>query len=576
MGLISKERTLAFLFILVSESVALASPKLRLAATTVGPLSIASNSNGTLQTVEAYNAGDGSLAPSASSSVTWLTVSIGSLSTCSTRGGQCIPVRIDPRTATLPKGTHTGIVTVSDPTAQDAPQTITVVVKMGGGVPDRVDSYVAPGGIAKVPFTAKSGLTEPVTAQSDGNWLSVAAESGGTFRSVWNYNFRFDAKSKGEGVYNGATTTSGSSLPEENKTTQAVMHVTSNPVLQLSKDSVSIRAAQGAVPVSEYLIWANTGNGTLNFASFNVTASGGDWLQAAPLEGTDFLTFTATPGTLAPGTYTGQVTVNSNAANPPIVVPVQFEVLALGPPRATYGKLWNVGNYDPTEPVAPGTWVELYGEQFTLKSSSTAAAPFPDTLGGVRVLVNNRAAPIWFVSQGQINFQIPYETAPGDASVVVERDGQRGNTLSLAVVASSPRIRRIHIADYGIIVNNTDGSYPMPATPGLNARPVRRGEALVIYLVGFGQTNPPVASGVPAPGQEPLARVPGDPVRVVFGSGIFGGIVADALFAGLTPTFSGLYQVNVVVPPNAPVGDEVAVVVRQGSITSNIIRVAIQ
>lgn len=576
MGLIANQRAAAtFVSIFVLCSAASAAPKLRLTSTAVGPLSIASGSNGAAQTVELYNVGDGSLAPSATSSVTWLVASTGSLTNCASRGGQCIPVRIEPRTASLAKGTFTGVITIADPAAQDAPQTITVTVKVGGGVPDRVESWVAPGKTAEVPFTANNALNDPVATQSDG-WLSVASESGGTFRTVWNYRYRLNGSGKAEGAYNGTATTGGSRVAEENKTSQVVMRVTNSPILQLAKDSVSIRATQNASPVTEYVTWSNQGNSTLTFSAFTVTSSGGSWLEAAPAAGTSLLAFKATPGGLAPGVYTAQVTVNSNAANTGIVIPVQLEVLAPATPRITYGRLANVGSYDVSEPVAPGTWVEMYGEQFTLKAGATAAAPFPDTLDGTRVLVNGRPAPLWFTSYGQINFQIPYETQSGDASVNVERDGQRGNTISFSVIPSAPRIRRLGIGDYGIIVNNTDGSIPMPPTPGINSRPVRRGEALVIYVVGFGQTNPPVASGAPAPAQEPLARIPGEPVRVTFGSGIFGGISADALFAGLTPNFSGLYQVNVVVPQNAPVGDTVPLIIQHGANVSNSVHVAIQ
>ena len=40
---------------------------------------------------------------------------------------------------------------------------------------------------------------------------------------------------------------------------------------------------------------------------------------------------------------------------------------------------------------------------------------------------------------------------------------------------------------------------------------------------------------------------------VSFGGGI-GGITATPLFAGLTPTYAGLYQVNVTIPAGTPKG----------------------
>jgi uncharacterized protein (TIGR03437 family) len=61
---------------------------------------------------------------------------------------------------------------------------------------------------------------------------------------------------------------------------------------------------------------------------------------------------------------------------------------------------------------------------------------------------------------------------------------------------------------------------------------------------------------------------------VNFGGGI-GGSTATPLFAGLTPTYAGLYQVNVTIPANTPKGD-VYVSLAFGSATSNSVLISIQ
>jgi len=55
-----------------------------------------------------------------------------------------------------------------------------------------------------------------------------------------------------------------------------------------------------------------------------------------------------------------------------------------------------------------------------------------------------------------------------------------------------------------------------------------------------------------------------------------GGVPVVPSFAGLAPGWVGLYQVNVEVPPNAPVGDAVPVVVSVGGVTSNQVTMAVQ
>ena len=65
--------------------------------------------------------------------------------------------------------------------------------------------------------------------------------------------------------------------------------------------------------------------------------------------------------------------------------------------------------------------------------------------------------------------------------------------------------------------------------------PVKRGETLVIYATGLGTVATPVASGVGAAGADPVRECNR-------------GVLTNAgtvLYAGLTPGYPGLYQVNV-------------------------------
>ncbi|MEO7599744.1 MAG: hypothetical protein ABIV50_12475, partial [Opitutus sp.] len=169
---------------------AYAQAKLRLTDSTVGPVSIATGANGATQTVEAYNLGTGSLALTFSSNATWLSAAAGASRPCQVAVSQpaCIPINISLNTAPLAKGSYTGTITVRDPNAIDAPQTITVTVQPGGGVPDTVFLYTAPnGGSDSATFATNSVLTTSATTTTGGSWLTIAYEGQGSFKFVQPY-----------------------------------------------------------------------------------------------------------------------------------------------------------------------------------------------------------------------------------------------------------------------------------------------------------------------------------------------------------------------------------------------------
>jgi uncharacterized protein (TIGR03437 family) len=162
--------------------------------------------------------------------------------------------------------------------------------------------------------------------------------------------------------------------------------------------------------------------------------------------------------------------------------------------------------------------------------------------------------------------------------VRVINNGIPGNTRSINVVSAEPRVlvwpSSIISGTYGIIVNG-DGSLTLPsatAVSGFKTKPAKAGDAIVIYCVGLGQTSPAATDGAAA-GTNPTQQV--HSVSVEFG-GIFDEITtATSIYAGLTPTSVGLYQINVAIPPNTPVGSVVPVTVVADGTTTNATTIAI-
>jgi uncharacterized protein (TIGR03437 family) len=555
-----------------------AAPRLRLSSAAAGPVSIALNANGTALTVQATNIGDGTLSLALTSSVPWITPTLGQVAPCGSFATPCIPILIGLPTASLPKGIYTGVVTVSDPNALDAPQDITVTVQMGGALPDKVDLYVAPNGSTQeTTFNTNGPLNGVITTADNQRWLSFSLVGTGSFRFFFPYRLAVThLPGMAEGNYGGTVTTSGSAFAPDNKTIGVTMHVTSQPVAQVTPASLMLRLAQGAPRQTYTLKVANSGLGSLALNGLFVN-TGPDLSQAwlSALNQNLDVAVTIDPGGLAPGVYQGTLTLNSNAANGQLAVPVSLQIVPQGAPVVTFqGVQDNV--LFASDPLAPGENAIVTGEQFFFGDPVTAPSPppLPTNLNGVQVLVNDLPAPVFYAGYGQIGFQVPYETQPGDATLRVIRDDQVSNAVAFAVVDLAPRLMRLGVADYGFIVNQ-DGTNPIPVTPDGTGHPALPGDTLIIFGTGFGQTDPPATTGASAPGDEPRDRIT-LPVTVTFGGGFSGNPVSvQPAYAGLAPGMVGLYEFVVVVPPDVQTGANVPVTVTAGSGMTNAVRVAI-
>ena len=558
-----------------------AAPKLRLTTATVGPVNVPPGAVAAAQTLYAYNTGDGSLALSVNADREWYSAALQSNVACpSDSGRQCTPIRLTFQTASLSRGTYTGTLTVADPNAVDAPQTVSVTVQVGGEVPAELSYYLpASGGSGTSSFTTSSSLTTQVATQGGGNWLSIASDALGSTASSFTYEIKATVPSgSGAGKYEGTVTTSGSSFSDDNRQIPVTLNVTSDPIANLATERVRLRIASGAVSTFGDVYYSNAGMGDLQVSGVTVsTEDGGQWLEAAHFADYKLVRVTVNPADLQPGVYQGEVTVECNAANGPLKIPVEAEVVAQGPPFAYFegtvaSEIWVGG-----EALGRGIIASVFGEQFTLGDAKAAEGTLATELNGTRVLVNGVAAPMWFASYGQINFQIPYDAPLGDAVVQVERDGQPGNKVGITIADRSPRLLP-RIDGYGIVINLSDGTYAMPTSytaRGYPSHPAKAGDVLVIYSTGFGQTEPAVQTGEIVP-LDYFYVMPQPRVTLGGNNPFIPALTFDPVFAGLTPSLVGLYQVNFQVPSNVPKGNAVSLKVSMPGYISNTVKIAIE
>ncbi|HZL55733.1 MAG TPA: IPT/TIG domain-containing protein [Bryobacteraceae bacterium] len=555
-----------------------AAPRLGLSTNAIGTFNIASGANGSNQTVQAYNLGDGSLNLSATTSASWLTATVGSQTSCPQAAGGCYPISISLNTSTLAPGTYTEYVTLNDPKAVDSPQSIAVSVNTAP-VPASLTAYVTPPGgsspsVTFPIFTSGTGVKGTVTTQSGGNWLQFLSGSGGIIASPAPWLIEVAVQSgQVAGTYTGTVVISGSSVPSDNRTITVTEVVTSAPIISLgANQTLQVVGFTGGSTVQAGVNFVNSVSGTK--LSVTGASSSSAFLTASVSGNAVFIS--ANPSGLMPGVYSGTVTIASNAANnSQISIPVELTVAPAGLPMILTGGIINAANYA-AEPVSQGDVVAIFGTQFAPSGTFAvnASTPLATTLASTQVLVNGTPAPLYFVGPGQINFQIPYGVAAGQpATVQVIANGMAGNSRSVAINANSPRLLAGFLAGYGAIVNAGDGSLTFPSgtsVPGFTAHPAKPGDTIVIYGVGFGQTTPPAVEGLAAPGVAPLEVIKN--VTSTFGGGFNGRATSgNVTFAGLTPTAVGLYQVNVIIPSDTPLGPLVPVSLFVNGVQTNVV-----
>jgi len=189
------------------------------------------------------------------------------------------------------------------------------------------------------------------------------------------------------------------------------------------------------------------------------------------------------------------------------------------------------------------------------------------TLGTTSVTFNGVAAPLVYVSANQINAIAPYEiSGSSTANVVVKNNGVTSAAFQVAVTPANPAIFTLsqNGSGQGAILNqnlSVNGS----------TNPAAKGSTIAIYVTGEGTVTPAAATGSVTPAAGPYPK-PTQPVTVSIG-----GIPAVVTFFGEAPALvSGVMQVNVIIPSNAPSGNDTVVVSVGGTPSPSVATVAVQ
>jgi uncharacterized protein (TIGR03437 family) len=161
--------------------------------------------------------------------------------------------------------------------------------------------------------------------------------------------------------------------------------------------------------------------------------------------------------------------------------------------------------------------------------------------------------------------QIPFEIS-ATANVVISMGAATSAPLPVTILSSAPGIFTWTENGLGqaVLVNNADGALNTAANP------IARGQIAYFYATGLGQMTPPVPDGSAGSTALHYANIPA--------TVLIGGVPAQVLFAGQAPGFTGVDQINIVIPSNAPTGSAVPLVMQEsdGTLTSGQVTIAIQ
>jgi uncharacterized protein (TIGR03437 family) len=195
--------------------------------------------------------------------------------------------------------------------------------------------------------------------------------------------------------------------------------------------------------------------------------------------------------------------------------------------------------------VSANSIVSVFGAGYGEGGSATEV-PLPESLGGTEVYVDEYRAPLFFVSPGQVNAQMPVEVAGRiSAAVTVRRANLVSPPFSIVLSGFRPGLFTYGEMNSPVIVSGTSGRLVTGSEPSF------AGDTLVLYASGLGPALPAPGSGRPAP-FDTLSRGI-YPLQVVFEQDgrTFG---VAPVFSGLAPGFVGVYQINVVVPGGISAG----------------------
>ncbi|HEY4085786.1 MAG TPA: glycoside hydrolase domain-containing protein [Bryobacteraceae bacterium] len=208
--------------------------------------------------------------------------------------------------------------------------------------------------------------------------------------------------------------------------------------------------------------------------------------------------------------------------------------------------------------LTPGSYVSIYGSSLAGNGDAAASSlPLPTALNGAQVFLNTTPLHLIYAGANQINAIVPRGLSAGSSYwLTVINNGYSSGVVPVSVATIQPAIFSLDSSGSGQGDIYIAGTATLASASGNNARPAHAGEFVTIYGDALGPVRGANGESAPADGSAAPSSVTLYTVNQV--TVAFGGIHEMAQFAGLAPSFAGVYQVNAQIPAGVS-GDAVPV-----------------